>query len=76
MSILVTGSTGVIGTQVLDHLSKSGATDVHALTRNLERALFPAGVKAVQGELTDVLSKLDGAPVHPAGVDALADEGG
>jgi uncharacterized protein YbjT (DUF2867 family) len=54
MSILVTGSTGVIGTQVLEHLTQSGATDIHALTRNPERAAFPSGVKAVQGELTDI----------------------
>jgi uncharacterized protein YbjT (DUF2867 family) len=53
MSILVTGSTGVIGTQVLEHLSGSGA-EVFALTRTPERAQFPAGVTAVQGELTDI----------------------
>jgi uncharacterized protein YbjT (DUF2867 family) len=53
MSILVTGSTGVIGTQVLDHLSGSGA-EVFALTRSPERAKFPAGVTAVHGELTDI----------------------
>ncbi|WP_277186820.1 SDR family oxidoreductase [Caballeronia sp. BR00000012568055] len=53
MSILVTGSTGVIGTQVLEHLSGSGA-EIFALTRTPERAKFPAGVTAVQGELTDI----------------------
>jgi uncharacterized protein YbjT (DUF2867 family) len=54
MSILVTGSTGVIGTQVLHHLTKQGATDIYALTRNPERAAFPAGVKSVQGDLADI----------------------
>jgi uncharacterized protein YbjT (DUF2867 family) len=42
MSILVTGSTGVIGAEVF------------ALTRSPERAKFPAGITAVQGELTDI----------------------
>ncbi|RAS35406.1 SDR family oxidoreductase [Paraburkholderia bryophila] len=53
MAILVTGSTGVIGKQVLAHLNGSGA-DVRALTRAPEKAQFPAGVSAVQGDLSDV----------------------
>lgn len=53
MSILVTGSTGIIGTQVLDHLKDSGA-ELRALTRSPGRAHFPAGVTPVQGELADV----------------------
>lgn len=53
MAILVTGSTGVVGKQVLDHLSGSGA-EVRALTRSPEKAEFPAGVVAVQGDLSDV----------------------
>lgn len=53
MAILVTGSTGVVGTQVLDHLSGSGA-QVRALTRTPEKAQFPDGVTAVQGDLSDV----------------------
>jgi uncharacterized protein YbjT (DUF2867 family) len=53
MSILVTGSTGVIGTQVLDHLAHGGA-DVLALTRSPEKARLPDGIKAVQGDLTDI----------------------
>ena len=53
MTILVTGSTGVVGTQVLAHLQDSGA-DVRALTRSPEKARFPAGVTAVQGELSDL----------------------
>ncbi|MFL9891323.1 SDR family oxidoreductase [Paraburkholderia sp. RL17-381-BIF-C] len=53
MAILVTGSTGVVGTQVLDHLAGSGA-QVRALTRTPEKAQFPEGVTAVQGDLSDV----------------------
>jgi uncharacterized protein YbjT (DUF2867 family) len=53
MAILVTGSTGVVGKQVLEHLSGSGA-QVRALTRTPEKAQFPDGVTAVQGDLSDV----------------------
>ncbi|VVD34150.1 NmrA family NAD(P)-binding protein [Paraburkholderia dioscoreae] len=53
MAILVTGSTGVVGKQVLEHLAGSGA-QVRALTRSPEKAQFPDGVTAVQGDLSDV----------------------
>lgn len=53
MSILITGSTGTIGTQVLTHLTGSGA-DVRALTRSPRTADLPAGVIAVGGDLADV----------------------
>jgi uncharacterized protein YbjT (DUF2867 family) len=53
MAILVTGSTGVIGQQILKHLNGSGA-EVRALTRTPEKAQFPAGVTAVKGDLSDV----------------------
>jgi uncharacterized protein YbjT (DUF2867 family) len=53
MAILVTGSTGVIGQQILKHLNGSGA-EVRALTRTPEKAQFPAGVAAVKGDLSDV----------------------
>ncbi len=52
MSILVTGSTGRIGTQVIAQLAASGAA-VRALTRSPEKASFPAGVTAVKGDLLD-----------------------
>ena len=55
MSILVTGSTGVIGSQVLAHLQGKDV-EVRALTRSPEKAHFPAGVSAVQGDLSDVAS--------------------
>ncbi len=52
MSILVTGSTGRIGSQVVTQLAASGAS-VRALTRSPEKAAFPAGVTAVGGDLLD-----------------------
>ncbi|HZF85602.1 MAG TPA: NmrA family NAD(P)-binding protein [Burkholderiaceae bacterium] len=52
MSILVTGSTGRIGTQVVTQLTARGAS-VRALTRAPEEADFPAGVVAVRGDLLD-----------------------
>ena len=53
MAILVTGSTGTIGTQVLNFLDGHGA-EVRALTRSPEKANFPAGVTAVKGDLADI----------------------
>ncbi|HEY0315831.1 MAG TPA: NmrA family NAD(P)-binding protein [Sphingomonas sp.] len=53
MAILVTGSTGTIGTQVLRFLDGQDA-DVRALTRSPEKAHFPAGVTAVKGDLADI----------------------
>lgn len=53
MAILVTGSTGVIGRQVLEHLNGSGA-EVRAMTRTPEKAQFPAGVTAIKGDLSDI----------------------
>lgn len=53
MAILVTGSTGAIGSQVIAHLVQRGA-DVLALTRAPEKSSFPAGVTAVKGDMTDV----------------------
>lgn len=53
MTILVTGSTGTIGTQVLTFLDGNGA-EVRALTRTPEKAQFPAGITAVHGDLSDI----------------------
>ena len=52
MSILVTGSTGRIGTEVIHRLAASGAS-VRALTRSPEKADFPAGVTPIRGDLLD-----------------------
>ncbi|MBY5337189.1 NmrA/HSCARG family protein [Rhizobium leguminosarum] len=53
MTILVTGATGNVGRQVVEHLVKHGA-DVRALVRDPSNADFPAGVSVVQGEFLDV----------------------
>jgi len=53
MSILVTGSTGTVGSQVLQQLSASGV-DVRGLTRSPAQARLPAGVAAVPGDLGDI----------------------
>ena len=53
MTILVTGSTGLIGSQVVALLAAQGA-DVHALTRTPEKRQFPPGVTAVKGDFQDV----------------------
>ena len=52
MSILVTGSTGKIGSRVVTQLAQQGV-EVRALTRSPEKARFPAGVTAVKGDLLD-----------------------
>ena len=53
MTILVTGATGNVGRQVIDHLVKRGA-DVRALVRDPSKAAFPAGVSVVQGDFLDI----------------------
>ncbi|GHF67455.1 NmrA family transcriptional regulator [Streptomyces mashuensis] len=50
--ILVTGATGNIGSALLRQLHAHGAGPVRGLTRNPARASFPAGVEAVEGDLT------------------------
>lgn len=55
MNILVTGSTGTIGSLVVRGLAAQGAS-VHALTRDPAKASFPAGVTAVKGDMTDIPS--------------------
>ena len=66
MSILVTGSTGTIGSQVLMQL-QGNATDVRALTRSPEKAQLPPGVTPVKGDLSDV----DSVRAALAGVSTL-----
>jgi uncharacterized protein YbjT (DUF2867 family) len=53
MTILVTGATGTVGSNVVEQLVKRGA-DVRALVRDPAKANFPAGVDVVQGDLLDV----------------------
>jgi uncharacterized protein YbjT (DUF2867 family) len=53
MAILVTGSTGTIGSQVLSQL-QGKASEVRALTRSPEKAQVPAGITPVKGDLADI----------------------
>ncbi|MCW0001914.1 NmrA/HSCARG family protein [Pararhizobium sp. YC-54] len=53
MTILVTGATGNIGGQVIQHLVDRGA-DVRALVRDPSKANFPAGVTVAKGDFLDV----------------------
>lgn len=53
MTILVTGATGRVGSQVVHQLVKRGA-DVRVLVRDPGKASFPAGVEIVQGDLLDI----------------------
>lgn len=53
MTILVTGSTGNVGRQVVEQLVQRGAS-VRALVRDPAKANFPAGVDVAQGDMLDV----------------------
>ncbi len=54
MTILVTGSTGTIGSQIVTRLVKSGA-DVRALVRDpRKKTSFPSAVTIVKGDMMDV----------------------
>ncbi|NTG05317.1 SDR family oxidoreductase [Rhizobium rhizogenes] len=53
MTILVTGATGNIGGQVIQHLVNRGA-DVRALVRDPSKSSFPAGVSVVKGDFLDI----------------------
>jgi uncharacterized protein YbjT (DUF2867 family) len=53
MAILVTGSTGTIGAQILTHLQGHDG-EVRALTRSPGNAQLPAGVRPVGGDLGDL----------------------
>ena len=55
MSTLVTGASGTIGSLVVQGLAAAGA-EVGAFVRTPGKQSFPAGVKEVVGDLTDVPS--------------------
>jgi uncharacterized protein YbjT (DUF2867 family) len=55
MSILVIGSTGTIGSLVVQGLVAQGAK-VSAMVRQAGKASFPDGVDSVVGDLTDIAS--------------------
>ena len=76
MAILVTGSTGTVGMQVLRHLAGRDV-EVRALTRSPGSAQLPAGVTPVRGDLADVDSvraALDGISTLFLLVPNVADE--
>jgi uncharacterized protein YbjT (DUF2867 family) len=56
MTILVTGSTGTVGSQIVQRLAGQGAP-IRALVRgDASKVKLPAGVEPVQGDMTDVAS--------------------
>lgn len=66
MTILVTGATGNVGRQVVEHLVKRGA-EVRALVRDPSKAEFPQGVSVVQGDFLDI----DSLRIAMSGVSTL-----
>ncbi|MFJ2669240.1 NAD(P)H-binding protein [Streptomyces sp. NPDC087525] len=50
--ILVTGATGNIGSALVKELRAFGVGPLRGLTRDTARAVFPEGVEAVEGDLT------------------------
>ncbi|HFT8627785.1 TPA: SDR family oxidoreductase [Pseudomonas aeruginosa] len=65
MAVLVTGSTGTVGSEVVRQLVALGE-EVFALTRDVDKTSFPEGVIPVNGSLSqplvlrDVLKKVRG----------------
>ena len=55
MTILVTGATGTIGSQIVGQLAGKGG-DIRALVREPEKARLPQGVTAMKGDMLDVES--------------------
>ena len=53
MTILVTGATGRVGSQVVQQLVQRGAA-VRVLVRDPAKTSFPAGVEVVRGDLLDI----------------------
>jgi uncharacterized protein YbjT (DUF2867 family) len=53
MSILITGGTGRIGSQILGKL-QGQESDVRVLTRSPDNSTLPSGVTPVRGDLGDV----------------------
>ncbi|MFJ5926633.1 NAD(P)H-binding protein [Kitasatospora sp. NPDC092948] len=54
--ILVTGATGNVGRALLKELKACGAGPIRGLTRDAERAAFPDGVEAVEGDFAEAAS--------------------
>lgn len=76
MSILVTGGTGTIGTQVLGYLRGRGV-EIRALTRSPDAAKLPSDITPFRGDLADVetvRAALDGVSTLFLLVPNVADE--
>ena len=76
MSILITGATGTIGTQLLTQLHTTGF-DIRALTRTPATARLPTGVTPVGGDLAEpdsLRAALDGVDTLFLLVANVADE--
>ncbi|MFD0163600.1 NAD(P)H-binding protein [Streptomyces decoyicus] len=54
--ILVSGATGNIGSALVKELQAFGAGPLRGLTRDTAQAVFPEGVEAVEGDLTQTVS--------------------
>jgi uncharacterized protein YbjT (DUF2867 family) len=52
MTIVVTGATGTVGRGIVNELVEAGH-QVRAVTRDPQRASFPAGVEVVRGDLAE-----------------------
>jgi uncharacterized protein YbjT (DUF2867 family) len=55
MTILITGATGAVGSQVVHRLVEEGAS-VRAIARSPEKANLPASVDVRKGDMTDIAS--------------------
>ena len=56
MTILVTGSTGTIGSQVVQRLAGQSAPTRALVRGDASKVKIPAGVEPVQGDMTDLAS--------------------
>ena len=56
MTILVTGSTGTIGSQVVQRLAGQGAR-LRGLVRDASKGKLPAGVELIQGDRRCLLGR-------------------
>lgn len=77
MTILVTGATGITGSQLIERLIPAAAPDIRYLTRTPDRSRFAGNVEAVKGDLSDVVSfaaALDGVTTLFLLVPNVADE--
>jgi uncharacterized protein YbjT (DUF2867 family) len=56
MTILVTGSTGTIGSQVVQRLARQSVRTRALVRDDASKVKVPAGIEPVQGDMTDIAS--------------------